>query len=345
MKKIILGLLVLVVAAGATAMLWFNNQIGDTGVHKEPVVFEVPPGTTINGMAEMLEEEELIRNALAFKVYARIQNFSNLQAGHYQIKPGMDMRAIASTIFSGDVIFPDTITVTFPEGKTLDDMAAILAEKTSHTQEEILAVWDGEDFIQSAIDNYWFITEEVLNPDLKFALNGYLFPNTYNFENENVTPEAAAHRLLQEMDKVLTKYKDQIDSSEWTVHEILTMASIVEYEAIFDEDRPIVAGVFYNRLENNMRLQSCATLQMALGIHKPIYNSQDMAVNSPYNTYLVDGLPIGPGNSPGEPSIKAALNPESHNYFYFLSDIYNDSKTYYSETYEQHLQLQNELLR
>lgn len=345
MKKIFLGLLVLAALASISAMLWFNNQIGFTGVHKESVIFEVPSGTTINGMAEKLEEEELIRNALAFKVYARIQKFSNLQAGHYLIEPDMDMRAIASTIFSGKAVFPDTVVVTFPEGKTLDEMAQILSEKTVYSKEEILAVWDGEDFIQKAIQDHWFITDEVLDPDLKYALNGYFFPNTYQLRNKDVSPEEVGTLLLQQMDKVLTEFKSDLETSQFTIHEILSLASIVEYEAIFDEDRPIVSGVFYNRLRTNMRLQSCATLQMALGVHKPIYSAKDMAVVSPYNTYLVDGLPIGPGNNPGAKSIDAALHPASHNYFYFLSDIYNDSKTYYSETYEQHKKLQNELLK
>lgn len=345
MKKIIISLLVLVVVLGAASMLWFNAQLESTSVHTENVLFEVPSGTSINGMAQKLEEEDHIKSALAFRLYTRINKMTNLQAGFYEIEPGMDVKAIAKRIFSGEAVFPDTIIVTFPEGKTLDDMAQILSEKTIHSKEAILAVWDSDAFVDEAIENYWFVTEEVKEPDLKYALNGYFYPNTYHFANKEVSAEVVGQTMLAEMGKVLTQFKDQIDASDLTIHEILTMASIIEYEAIFDEDRAKISGVFYNRLRTNMKLQSCATLQMALGIHKPIYNAKDMAVVSPYNTYLIDGLPVGPGNGPGAPSIVAALNPAEHDYFYFLSDIYNDSKTYYSETYEQHLKLQNELLK
>lgn len=345
MRKFIISLLVLILACAAGGYYWYSSQLEAVSTEGQTVLFEIPSGSTINGTAQKLEDENLIKNALAFRLYVRMEQLSNLQAGYYEIAPQMDAEAIAEKIFSGDAVFPDTIAVTFPEGKTLDEMAEILADHTVNTKEDILAVWDGDEFINQAIEKYWFVTEEVLAPDLKYALNGYFFPNTYNFKNDAVTPQEAGNTLLAEMDKVLTQYKSQIDASEWSVHEILTMASIVEYEAILDEDRARVAGVFYNRLDASMRLQSCATLQMALGIHKSIYTNQDMAVSSPYNTYLVDGLPIGPGNNPGEPSIEAALNPESHDYYYFLSDIYNDSKTYFSETYEQHRKLQNELLK
>lgn len=345
MKKILIGLLILILVSCGGAYFWYTSQFQPVSTDETVVLFEIPSGSTVNATAQRLENENLIKSALAFRIFVRLDDLSNLQAGYYEISPAMDMRTVAEKIFSGDAVFPDTITITFPEGKTLDEMAEILANQTIYTKEEILAVWDGEEFINQAVVDYWFVTEDVYNTDLKYSLNGYLFPDTYRFANDAVTPQEAGNTLLSEMDDVLTQRKDQIENSEWSVHQILTMASIVEYEARLDEDRPIIAGVFYNRLEANMPLQSCATLQMALGVHKQIYNSQDMAVNSPYNTYLISGLPVGPGNNPGEPSIDAALNPASHNYYYFLSDIYNDSKTYYSETYEEHRKLQNELLK
>ncbi|MBF7096400.1 endolytic transglycosylase MltG [Alkalibacter mobilis] len=349
MKKILFYIAivaVVVLIAGSTlAYFYYNSMLEPVSAECDPVVFEVESGSTVASMAQSLEDKGLIKNALAFRIHVKLENHLNLQAGHYEISPSMNIPAVAEKIFSGDAVFPDTVIVTFPEGKTLDEMAEIFANQTNNTKEQVMDIWNSDEFVQSSIENYWFVTEEVKNPDLKYPLNGYFFPNTYHFKDKDVSPEEAAEILLDEMDRVLSKYRDSIDSTDLSAHEILTMASIIEYEAIFDEDRPIVSGVFYNRLESRMRLQSCATLQMALGIHKQIYSNSDMAVDSPYNTYLVDGLPVGPGNSPGEPSIDAAINPAEHNYFYFLSDIYGDNKTYFSETYEQHNKLKNELLK
>ena len=143
---------------------------------------------------------------------------------------------------------------------------------------------------------------------------------------------------------MILPYLNQIDAQNSSVHEILTLASIVEYEAKWDNDRPIIAGVFYNRLQNNMRLESCATLEMALGVHKEVYTHNDIRVDSPYNTYQITGIPIGPGNNPGQKSIEACLFPQEHNYFYFLSDIYGDSKTYYSKTLTEHNALKTKYL-
>lgn len=146
--------------------------------------------------------------------------------------------------------------------------------------------------------------------------------------------------MLDKMDEVLSKYKEEISNSKFNVHEILTLASIVEHEAILDSDRPMIAGVFINRLDKSMKLQSCATVGYAINEWKLSYNYKDLQTDSPYNTYFYEGLPIGPGNMPGELSIEAVLRPTKHDYYYFLANV-NDKdskKTYYSKTYSEHRQ-------
>jgi UPF0755 protein len=340
----LIGFIIFSAIAFAGIYAAYSSMLNPAASQADTLVFEVSQGSSITSTADDLQSEGLIKNSLAFRIHAKLENYTNLQAGFYEISATMSAKDIAQKIFSGDAVFPDSINVTFPEGKTIDEMAAILGENTNSSSEDILSLWNSSDFIDQAIEDYWFVTEEVKEPNLKYALNGYLFPSTYQFKNKDVTPQEAGKIMLDQMEKVLSKYKDQIDAASMTPHQLLTLASIIEYEAIFDEDRPIVSGVFYNRLNTGMRLQSCATLQMALGVHKQIYSTSDMQVDSPYNTYLVDGLPVGPGNSPGEPSIDAALNPEEHDYYYFLSDIYGDNKTYYSSTLEEHNRLKSEIL-
>ncbi len=344
-RYFLIGFIAIAAIALASSYIAYSSMLSPVSSGDESIIFEVRQGSSITSAADKLQDEGLVRNALAFRIHTRLENYTNLQAGYYELSPSMSSEEIAKKIFSGDAVFPDAVTVTFPEGKTIDEMAKILADATEGSPDEILGVWESEDFLDWAIENYWFVTDAVKNPDLKYALNGYFFPSTYQFKNKDVTGSEAGKVMLDQMEKVLSKYREDMKNSPLTPHQVLTMASIVEYEAIFDEDRPIVSGVFYNRLEIDMRLQSCATLQMALGVHKQIYSAADMRVDSPYNTYLVNGLPIGPGNSPGEPSIAAALNPQEHDYYYFLSDIYGDNKTYYSSTYEEHRRLQNEILR
>ncbi|HCX65267.1 MAG TPA: endolytic transglycosylase MltG, partial [Eubacteriaceae bacterium] len=306
-KKIGISLVLLIILAIAVVYFLFQNAMKPVDPSASSDVFLVEQGSSITSTLQKLEEESLIRSAFFTRLYLRFTDYDGLQAGHYELSASMDTKSMLEKIFSGSTINPNEITVTFPEGKTLDEFAEILSNSTDYSRDDIVSVWTDDAFILEAIENYWFISDEIQNPNLKYALNGYFFPNTYKFEDPQVSPETVGKRLLDQMDQVLSKYKDSIESSKYSPHEILTLASIIEYEAIEDEDRPMISGVFHNRLNTSMRLQSCATLQMALGVHKEIYTNQDMQVDSPYNTYRVDGLPIGPGNSPGEKSIAAAL--------------------------------------
>ena len=142
--------------------------------------------------------------------------------------------------------------------------------------------------------------------------------------------------MLNKTDEILSKYKEDI--KDFSIHELLTLSSIVEHEAILDEDRPKIARVFINRLNNNMKLQSCATIGYAIDEWKISYTLKDLETDSFYNTYMYEGLPVGPAGMPGEKSIKAVIYPDDNNYLYFLADVYdkNSTKTYYSNTYKEH---------
>ena len=324
-------------------MLTYVFLLSPTNHTVEDSFFEVKSGTNMDKITHNLKEQNYIRSVLTFKLHLRLNHIDDFKAGNYNLKTTMNAKNIAHKLSIGDSNQRD-IKVTFPEGKTLVEMADILSHHTDFTKEEIIQAWNQPDFIDHIINEFDFITEEIKNPGISYPLNGYFFPDTYYIKDKNTPPQDIALKLIQRMEQMILPYLNQIDAQNSSVHEILTLASIVEYEAKWDNDRPIIAGVFYNRLQNNMRLESCATLEMALGVHKEVYTHNDIRVDSPYNTYQITGIPIGPGNNPGQKSIEACLFPQEHNYFYFLSDIYGDSKTYYSKTLTEHNALKTKYL-
>lgn len=316
-------------------MLTYVFLLSPTNHGVEESLFQVKSGTSMDTIAHNLKNQDYIRSVLAFKLYLRLNHIDNFKAGDYRLRTSMNARDIAHKLSNGDSIQMD-IKVTFPEGKTLVEMAEILSHYTNFTKEEIIQAWNEPDFVDQIIDKFDFVTEEIKNPEIPYPLNGYFFPDTYYIKDKDTPPQDIALKLIERMEQMILPYLDDIRAQNSSVHKILTLASIVEYEAKRDEDRPIISGVFYNRLKNNMKLESCATLEMALGVHKEVYTHNDIGIDSPYNTYQITGVPIGPGNNPGQKSIEACVFPKEHSYFYFLSDIYGDSKTYYSKTLTEH---------
>lgn len=314
-----------------------NNTLGI-------VTFIVEEGSSITEIAQDLKEEGLIKSVTVFKLVIKLNKFNNFKAGHYQLSDNMTIKELASKINSGDVFYPNKVKITFPEGISLIEIAHILSENTNYSSKDIISLWNSDNYIQEAISKYEFITDDILNPAIEYPLNGYFFPDTYFLKSKDVSPGEVGFLLLDNMNRILNKHHNEIISSNYSIHEILTLASIIEYEAQRDEDRPIIAGVFINRLVNNMKLESCATLEMATGVHKSQYTNRDIQTDSPYNTYMYSGLPVGPGNSPGESSILSVLYPEDHDFYFFLSDIYGDNKVYYAKTLQEHNILKNKYL-
>jgi len=310
----------------------------------EDSLFEVEAGNTLSTIARDLKEQGLIRSVLAFKLYVRLNPTNNFKSGTYVLYPSMSLKEIAQKIESGDVVYPNQLKVTFAEGLTIVEMAAVLSTRINYSQEEIINAWDDPKFLDEIISSYVYITDEITATGITYPLNGYLFPETYFLTSENITPQEVARIMLTRMEKILDGYSDLIEEQNLSLHQVLTLASIIEYEAKEEKDRPIISGVFHNRLRDNMKLESCATLEMALGVHKEIYSLKDIQSDSPYNTYRNLGLPIGPGNCPGSKSIEAALKPSEHDYYYFLTDIYGDNQTYYSKTLNEHNQLKKKYL-
>lgn len=316
-----------------------SYKIGTSSVSKDSfeVKITIPKESTYLSISNLLKENNLIRSESFYKIYIKIFKPDNLKAGIYTLNRNMNVKEIVDTL-EGNVK-SEEITITIPEGKHIEEVAEIISSKINMSKEDILLYWQNEEVLNSLIDKYWFLTDVIKKEGIRYSLEGYFFPDTYSILKESKI-EDITYKMLDKMDEVLSKYKEEISNSKFNVHEILTLASIVEHEAILDSDRPMIAGVFINRLDKSMKLQSCATVGYAINEWKLSYNYKDLQTDSPYNTYFYEGLPIGPGNMPEELSIEAVLRPTKHDYYYFLANV-NDKdskKTYYSKTYLEHRQ-------
>ena len=226
-------------------------------------------------------------------------------------------------------------------------IANTISTHTTNTEDEVYNLLKDTEYLNSLINEYWFIDEKILNKGLYYSLEGYLYPNTYEYMNKDVSIKEIFKTLLDEMDKKLSPYKTDILSNKYSVHEILTLASIVELEGANSDDRAGIAGVFYNRLNSNMQLGSDVTTYYAAKIEmsdRDLYQSEINDKNN-YNTrssYLAGKLPIGPICNPSIKSIEAVLYPKTHDYYYFVADI--NKKTYFTKTYSEHLATRNDLI-
>lgn len=303
-------------------------------------------GSGSSTIATKLKNEGLIKNELAFKIYVKLNNINNFQAGTYNLTKNLSVKEIAEILQTGKVNGKDSISITFVEGKNMRWVASKIAENTNNSEEDVYSLLENKEYINALIEKYWFITEEIKNEDIYYPLEGYLFPDTYQFENKDVKVEKIFETLLNQMEKKLNQYKQDIEKSKYSVHEILSAAAIIENEAVFDKDRKDVAGVIYNRLKENMAIQSDVTTYYAFKIDmgsRDLYSS-DINKYNPYNTRgpnMTGKLPVGPISMISIESIEAAINPNENNYIYFVAD--KNGKVYFTRTYDEHMQKVNEL--
>ena len=293
----------------------------------------------------MLEKEGLIKNASTFKIYCKLHNRTKLQAGKYELDKNMSVEKIIIELEKGNIV-DESVTITFIEGKNMRWIVSTIAEKTNNTEDDIYTLLKDEDYLNSLIETYWFITDDIKDDEIYYSLEGYLYPDTYTFENKDVDIKTIFKTMLDAMDTQITPYKSEISKSNYSVHELLSLASVVELEALNEKDRGTVAGVFYNRLKNNMALQSDVTTYYALQVDmgERDLTSSDLNTKSKYNTRALNmagKLPIGPICSVSISSIKAVVEPENTNYLFFIAD--KNGKVYYSKTNYEHEALIKEL--
>ncbi|WP_077618903.1 endolytic transglycosylase MltG [Bacillus sinesaloumensis] len=305
--------------------------------NKEPIEVTIPIGSSPTAIARILEEHDIIKNAKVFRYYTKFRNESGFKAGEYTLNQSMNFDEIIKSLKSGILMGEPAFRLVIPEGKQLSEIATIIGEQTGYTQEEIMQKLDDPTYVRDLISRYpTILTDEILSEDVKHPLEGYLFPATYPFYEKKPSIEAIVETMLEQTDKVLSKYLGQLEGNPYidSTHKLLTMASLIEEEATAQTDREQISSVFYNRLDQDMKLQTDPTVLYALGQHKDRVLYEHLDVDSPYNTYNVKGLTPGPIANAGETSISAALNPAETDYLYFLATP--TGEVLFSMTLEEH---------
>jgi len=337
-KKLRITVITVIVIMIATALV-FKAGMDPVSKNEDIVKFVVEQGDTYSNLASKLKENNLIKSELFYKVYIKIKNPKELQAGKYPLSPSMSLKDIITTLETHATYNPDAINITFPEGINMTRVAKIISESTNNTEESVFELLKDTDFLDEMIERYWFLSDDIKNPNIYYSLEGYLFPNTYELEDKDVSVRDIFIIMLNDTKRQLEPYKADIEANKMSLHELLTLASIVELEAWNETDRQIVAGVFYNRIKSGWALGSCVTTYYASKVQmgeRDLKQSELNAFNS-YNTRsskMAGKLPVGPICNPGLESIKAVLYPGSHNYYYFVSDKYK--KLYFNETFAGH---------
>ena len=317
---------VLIIGGGLGALYLVPNTFAqDDGTQ----VLVIEKGQTGTEIADMLYERGLIRSTQGFKLWLYLSGTNDkLQTGHYQIPNKVTVRELISLLQEGHV---ESIRVTIPEGYSVGDIAIVL-EKNQ--------IMKAKDFLAEAKTYVPYPYMKGTKP-ATYPVEGFLFPSTYEIP-VGATPRDVIQMMADEMNRYLTPaVKKQIQAQHMSIHDFVTLASIVERESLFDADRPTIAGVFKKRLAHGIPLQSDATISYVLGYAKEDVTIGDTQLQSPYNTYVSKGLPPGPIANPGKKSLDAVLYSENTDYLYFVAD--KEGHNHFSKTYEEHLAAVNKI--
>ncbi len=320
-KSFVLIFTILVVGA-AIGVSSLTRDVRQIDIAQE-IIVDIPEGAGSSMVAELLEDNGIIKYPAIFKLCSRLGAYDGrYQPGTVTISPMMSYNDILGAIVVSE---RDSIKVTIPEGYTIKQIAEVLSEAGVATSDEFYAALNPDSY------DYRFLKDL---PQRDNRMEGYLFPATYDIA-PGMSAQEIVNLMLKTFDECFTDgYYARAKERNMTVDQVVTLASVIERETNADTERAKVAGVFYNRLKDNMPLQSCATVQYVLGENKPVLSIEDTQIDSPYNTYKFTGLPIGPIASPGADCIKAVLYPEDTDAYYFC--LGKNGEHIFSRTYEEH---------
>lgn len=347
MKKILLFLGLIIIVLSLIIFIYINSMLKPVSNDNTKIEFEVSDKMAYLSLSSSLYEKKLIKSELIYKIYVKIKKPTKLQAGIYYLSQSMNLEEIIETFEKGTTSVADTVMITFPEGINMRRIAKIISTKTDNTYEDVIKVATDKEYIKTLIPKYWFLTDSILNKEIYYPLEGYLFPNTYQ-----ILPEYNSKQIfeimLKQMDKELTKYKTEIKKSKYNVHQMLTLASLIELESKSKPDRKGVAGVFYNRLNINMSLGSDVTTYYGSKIDDMSFKLKGSHLDdcsNGYNTRCLSksGLPVGPIANSSIESLEAAIEPERNDYYYFVADC--TGKVYYGKNLSEHNSIISRLTR
>ena len=340
MRYFMIALLVIVIIGGFFTWNYIKGETQPVDTAQtELVSFEIEQGASVKEVSKALEEEGIIRNSKLFNFYLKFKNVSGFKSGLYQVSKSMTLdEIIAELSGAGKDKDQNATKVLIREGEQLTDIAKEVEKSTKYSAEDFMAKVQDEDFLRYLVQKFpKLLTESYNGYQVKYVLEGYLFPATYDM-NDSKTLQMLITEMVAKTDEVMSKYYDKILESDFTLQETMALASLIEKEGTKLEDRKKISSVFHNRIKENMMLQTDVSVQYALGEHKEALSLSDLEVDSPYNLYQNYGVGPGPYNSPSEDSIVAALEPADTEYLYFLADIHT-KEIYFAKTYEEHLEL------
>ena len=316
---------------------------------KQYVTVQIPEGANLQQIGDTLEKSELVKHGFIFSLYAKYKDYNDLKSGYYNLQKSMSTDDIIKELQKGGTPQPQEVALanlTIPEGYTLDQIAQTVGQlqgdfKEPLTADAFLAKVQDETFISQLVAKYPTLLESLPTKEsgVRYRLEGYLFPATYAIK-ESTTIESLIDEMVAAMDKNLSAHYTAIKEKNLTVNELLTIASLVEKEGLKTDDRKLIAGVFYNRLNLGMPLQSNIAILYAEGkLGQNISLADDAAIdttiNSPYNVYTNLGLMPGPVDSPSLDAIEASINQTKSDYLYFVANV-QDGKVYFATTREEH---------
>ena len=316
---------------------------------KQYVTVQIPEGANLQQIGDTLEKSELVKHGFIFSLYAKYKNYSDLKSGYYNLQKSMSTDDIIKELQKGGTPQPQEVALanlTIPEGYTIDQIAQTVGQlqgefKEPLTADAFLAKVQDETFISQLVAKYPTLLGSLPTKEsgVRYRLEGYLFPATYAIK-ESTTVESLIDEMVAAMDQNLSGHYTAIKEKNLTVNELLTIASLVEKEGLKTDDRKLIAGVFYNRLNLGMPLQSNIAILYAEGkLGQNISLADDAAIdttiNSPYNVYTNLGLMPGPVDSPSLDAIEASINQTKSDNLYFVANV-QDGKVYFATTREEH---------
>ncbi|EHI70222.1 YceG family protein [Streptococcus ictaluri 707-05] len=350
---LISSIIVALLAIGLAGTIYVYSAINPVDKrNNEFVQVEIPSGSGNRLIGQILQKEGLIKNSTVFSFYTKFKNFTNFQSGYYNLQKSMSLEEIATALQEGGTAEPTKLAVgkiLIPEGYTIKQIASAIEvnSKAHHKKGQtpfdskaFLKLVSDDGFIQEMVKKYPRLLSNIPSKEVAvYQLEGYLFPATYNYYKETELRDLV-EEMIAATDANLSPYYDAIAASGKSVNEVLTLASLVEKEGSTDDDRRSIASVFYNRLNNDLALQSNIAILYAMGkLGEKTTLAEDAAIdttiNSPYNIYTNTGLMPGPVDSAGISAIEATINPASTDYLYFVANVHT-GEVYYAKTFEEH---------
>lgn len=341
--KLLLFFVIVLIAVVGLSYYYYTSCQKPIQNESEVITFNVEENSTFLSVADNLEKAGIIKDARMAYYFARLNNLTNIYMGEYDLDKSWSLQEILTKLNDPLAANQKTVNVTIVEGDWAKHIAKKLSSNTETSYEDYVALWNNKEWIRSLMTDYPFLTEDIFNNDeSSFYLEGYLAPNTYELKVDS-TPEEITLKILEETRNIYNTYKDEINNSELSTHELYSLASIIQFEAGNRiEDQKEISGIFYNRLASNMRLESSVTVCYAIDYDRNSDSWEECETNidneSKYNTYMYEGLTPGPICNFSASCLDAALHPHETNNYYFMADVYGDGTIYYAETYEEHAQ-------